>query len=236
MFLLASSVNVSWEVAWCQRPKPGWHLTCSMVSSFQSLAFTGHIFSLEVIEPVFERLKAWGRKAVLLAEYKWQVTCCGKSSLVRWPLRLQGGRVRLSLRDILENAVPPLCWAHIHRLGPRPSPDTVLSYWHGAADCLGNPKQSQDMDATSSKASSSEIRDHPSIYTVSLLSMHFSELRGRCQVIILEEMSSVVQVNSGIQRLMLNLARMMAKMIMGLETQFLLECFKELPSNWRYLA
>lgn len=37
---------------------------------FNPWPFTGHVFSLEVIEPMFERLKAQDGQAVLLAEYK----------------------------------------------------------------------------------------------------------------------------------------------------------------------
>lgn len=41
--------------------------------------FAGHIFSLEVLKPVFERLKAQDGQAVLLAQYRLQLTCWGKS-------------------------------------------------------------------------------------------------------------------------------------------------------------
>lgn len=44
--------------------------------------FAGHIFSLEVVDLVFKRLKAQDAQAVLLPEYKLQLTCWGKNEPV----------------------------------------------------------------------------------------------------------------------------------------------------------
>lgn len=62
---------------------------------FRAWPFTGHIFSLEVIEPAFRRLKTQDGWALLLAECKLQKLAGARVGLMGLLCELQGGSISL---------------------------------------------------------------------------------------------------------------------------------------------